>query len=166
MKATSRCRWPSRSLTGTSQRWRDGIGNDEKCAVKVARGGPAPLTNAGFPPADALHVYRTYYGFLFGSVLNELREVVTDAQESEDLLRLGLHRLPAEEFPHLRALANDLAHFDGAAELDLGLKALLNRTPGTTGRSQPSPVTLPLLSRPAAAASCLSAGRPHDSPRA
>ena len=83
------------------------------------------LTNAGFPPADALHVYRTYYGFLFGSVLNELQEVVTDAQESEDLLRLGLHRLPAEEFPLLRALANELARFDGAAELDLGLKALL-----------------------------------------
>lgn len=85
----------------------------------------ALLTNAGFPPADALHVYRTYYGFLFGSVLNELQEVVTDHQESEDLLQLGLHRLPAEEFPHLRALATELVNFDGAAELDRGLEALL-----------------------------------------
>ena len=83
------------------------------------------LTNAGFPPADALHVYRTYFGFLFGSVLNELQEVGHDAEEAEALLRLGLHRLPAEEFPHLRGLASELVSFDGAAELDLGLKALL-----------------------------------------
>lgn len=83
------------------------------------------LTNAGFPPADALHTYRTYFGFLFGSVLNELQEVVDDTEESEALLRLGLHRLPAEEFPHLRGLATELVRFDGAAELDLGLKALL-----------------------------------------
>ena len=83
------------------------------------------LTNAGFPPADALHVYRTYFGFLFGSVLNELQEVGQDAEEAEYLLRLGLHRLPAGEFPHLRGLVSELVHFDGAAELDLGLKALL-----------------------------------------
>lgn len=83
------------------------------------------LTNAGFPPADALHVYRTYFGFLFGSVLNELQEVGQDTEESEYLLRLGLHRLPAEEFPHLRGLVSELVRFDGAAELDLGLKAFL-----------------------------------------
>lgn len=83
------------------------------------------LTDAGFPPADALHVYRTYFGFLFGSILNELQEVTKDAEESEALLRLGLHRLPAATFPHLRALASELASFDGAAELDLGLEALL-----------------------------------------
>lgn len=83
------------------------------------------LTNAGFPPADALHVYRTFFGFLFGSVLNEIQEVVEDPEESEALLRLGLHRLPADEFPHLRSLVTELVHFDGAAELDLGLQALL-----------------------------------------
>ena len=83
------------------------------------------LTSAGFPPADALHVYRTYFGFLFGSVLNELQEVGLDPEESEALLRLGLHRLPAEEFPHLRGLASELVRFDGAAELDYGLKAVL-----------------------------------------
>ncbi|WP_404388799.1 TetR/AcrR family transcriptional regulator C-terminal domain-containing protein [Humibacillus xanthopallidus] len=83
------------------------------------------LTNAGFPPADALHVYRTYFGFLFGSLLNELQEVSHDPEESEALLRLGLHRLPADEFPLLRGLASELVRFDGAAELDLGLEALL-----------------------------------------
>ena len=83
------------------------------------------LTNAGFPPADALHVYRTYFGFLFGSLLNELQEVSHDPEESEALLRLGLHRLPAEQFPLLRGLASELVRFDGAAELDRGLEALL-----------------------------------------
>ncbi len=83
------------------------------------------LTNAGFSPADALHVYRTYFGFLFGSVLNELQEVGQDPEESEYLLRLGLHRLPAEDFPHLRGLVHELVCFDGAAELELGLQALL-----------------------------------------
>ena len=83
------------------------------------------LTNAGFPPADALHVYRTYFGFLFGSLLNELQEVSHDPEESEALLRLGLHRLPADEFPLLRGLASELVRFDGAAELDRGLEALL-----------------------------------------
>lgn len=83
------------------------------------------LASAGFPPADSLHVYRTYFGFLFGSVLNEMQEIGMDPEEAEDLLRLGLHRLPAEKFPYLRGLAGDLVHFDGAAELDYGLNAVL-----------------------------------------
>jgi AcrR family transcriptional regulator len=83
------------------------------------------LTKAGFPPADALHVYRAYFGFLFGSVLNELQEVGLDPVESEARLRLALHRLPADTFPHLRGLAGELVHFDGAAELDHGLRAVL-----------------------------------------
>lgn len=97
------------------------------------------LTNAGFPPPDALHVYRTYFGFLFGSILNEMQERGTDAEESEYLLRLGLHRLPAEDFPHLRSLATELLHFDGAAELDLGLKVLLIGLEAQLADHQPAP---------------------------
>ncbi|GAB5078888.1 TetR/AcrR family transcriptional regulator C-terminal domain-containing protein [Arthrobacter sp. AD-310] len=84
------------------------------------------LIGAGFVPADALHVYRAYYGFLYGHILNELQEFVVDPEENEALLRLGLHRLPAREFPRLRALAPDLAVYDGAAELDQGLDILLS----------------------------------------
>jgi AcrR family transcriptional regulator len=83
------------------------------------------LIGAGFEPADALHVYRAYYGFLYGHILNELQEFVVDPEENEVLLRLGLHRLPAREFPRLRALAPDLAVYDGSAELDQGLDILL-----------------------------------------
>lgn len=84
------------------------------------------LVVAGFEPADALHVYRAYYGFLYGHLLNELQEYVVDPEENEVLLRLGLHRLPAKEFPRLRALAPALADYDGAKELDQGLTILLS----------------------------------------
>jgi AcrR family transcriptional regulator len=84
------------------------------------------LVGAGFAPADALHVYRAYYGFLYGHILNELQEFVVDPEENEVLLRLGLHRLPAKEFPRLRALAPALADYDGSAELDQGLTILLS----------------------------------------
>jgi len=84
------------------------------------------LIGAGFRPSDALHVYRAYYGFLYGHILNELQEYVVDPEENEALLRLGLHRLPSNEFPHLRALGPVLADYDGAAELDQGLTILLS----------------------------------------
>lgn len=84
------------------------------------------LGTAGFAAADALHVYRAYYGFLYGHILNELQEYVVDPEENEALLRLGLHRLPAKEFPKLRALAPALAEYDGASELEQGLGILLS----------------------------------------
>ncbi|MFC0446807.1 TetR/AcrR family transcriptional regulator C-terminal domain-containing protein [Rhodococcus jostii] len=84
------------------------------------------LTAAGFTDADALHVYRALFGFLYGHVLNELQELVESPDESDDLLRLGLHRLPIGEFPRLRGLAPVLASYDGAAELERGLDILLS----------------------------------------
>ncbi|QCO99556.1 TetR/AcrR family transcriptional regulator [Arthrobacter sp. 24S4-2] len=83
------------------------------------------LIEAGFAPNDALHVYRAYYGFLYGHILNELQEFIVDPEENVALLRLGLHRLPSREFRHLRKLAPVLADYDGAAELDQGISILL-----------------------------------------
>ncbi|MFE7722923.1 TetR/AcrR family transcriptional regulator C-terminal domain-containing protein [Nocardia rhizosphaerihabitans] len=83
------------------------------------------LTRAGFTGADALHVYRALFGFLYGHVLNELQEVVERPEESDEVLRLGLHRLPITEFPLVRELAPTLAAYDGAAELERGLDILL-----------------------------------------
>jgi AcrR family transcriptional regulator len=85
----------------------------------------ALLTRAGFTGPDALHIYRALFGFLHGHVLNELQEVVDNPDETDDLLRLGLHRLPITEFPLLRSLASVLASYDGAAELERGLDILL-----------------------------------------
>ncbi|RTL64321.1 MAG: TetR family transcriptional regulator [Pseudonocardiaceae bacterium] len=83
------------------------------------------LIEAGFAPKGALHGYRLFMGFLQGHVLNEVQEQVADPDETDDLLRLGLHRLPAKEFPRIRALAHELATFDGRAELDEGLDIVL-----------------------------------------
>lgn len=84
------------------------------------------LTNAGFTDVEALHIYRAFIGFLYGHVLNELQELVENEEETNDLLRLGLHRLPLREFPLLRGLAPALAAYDGAAELERGLDILMS----------------------------------------
>jgi AcrR family transcriptional regulator len=83
------------------------------------------LTRAGFSGPDALHIYRTLFGFLHGHVLNELQELIENPDETDDLLRLGLYRLPITQFPLLRSLASALASYDGAAELERGLDILL-----------------------------------------
>ena len=83
------------------------------------------LTHAGFSASEALRINRAYVGLLYGHILAELHDVVINPDETDDLLRLGLNRLPPREFPLLRSLAPDLASFDGAAELDHGLDLLI-----------------------------------------
>jgi AcrR family transcriptional regulator len=83
------------------------------------------LIGAGFDARGALHAYRLYMGFLQGHVLNELQERVHDPDETDDLLRLGLHRLPVREFPRIRSLAAELAAYDGLQELDEGLDVVI-----------------------------------------
>lgn len=83
------------------------------------------LIKAGFSAPVALRAYRSFTGFLYGHVLNELQALVDNPDETDDLLRLGLHRLPVREFPRLRALSSALARYDGAAELEQGLDLLL-----------------------------------------
>ncbi|WP_330253435.1 TetR/AcrR family transcriptional regulator C-terminal domain-containing protein [Nocardia sp. NBC_00565] len=85
----------------------------------------ALLTRAGFGGADALHIYRAVFGFLYGHILNELQELVERPEETDEVLRLGLHRLPIAQSPLLRELAPVLAAYDGAAELERGLDILL-----------------------------------------
>jgi AcrR family transcriptional regulator len=100
------------------------------------------LTRAGFSGPDALHIYRALFGFLHGHVLNELQELVDNPDETDDLLRLGLHRLPIGEFPLLRGLASALASYDGAAELERGLDILLTGLLTTlTLPARPGPAT-------------------------
>jgi AcrR family transcriptional regulator len=83
------------------------------------------LIRAGFTDIDALHIYRLFLGFLHGHVLNELQELVENPEETDDLLRLGLHRLPIRDFPRIRHLAPALATYDGHTELERGLDILL-----------------------------------------
>src|ERR1700733_9469111 len=99
------------------------------------------LTHAGFSGPDALHIYRALFGFLHGHVLNELQELVDNPDETDDLLRLGLYRLPITQFPLLRSLASALACYDGAAELERGLDILLAGR--TTTLPSPDPGSSP-----------------------
>jgi AcrR family transcriptional regulator len=95
------------------------------------------LTRAGFTGPDALHIYRALFGFLNGHILDELQELVEKPDETDDLLRLGLHRLPIGEFPLLRGLASALACYDGAGELERGLDILLTGLTTTHVASTP-----------------------------
>jgi len=99
----------------------------------------ALLTRAGFNGPDALHIYRALFGFLHGHVLDELQELTVSTDETDDLLRLGLHRLPIGDFPLLRSLAPVLASYDGGAELERGLDILLTGLTTTLTPSRPHP---------------------------
>jgi hypothetical protein len=107
--------------------------------------GPTPCRCA----ALRLHVYRAFFGFLNGHVLNELQELVENPDETDDLLRLGLHRLPLSEFPLLRGLAHALACYDGAAELERGLDILIAGLAATLSLPGTGPPASPRTTRPA-----------------
>lgn len=85
----------------------------------------ALLTSAGFAGEDALHIYRVLFSYLYGHVITELQEVIEQPEETDHVLRLGLHRLPITDFPQVRSVATALASYDGAAELNRGLDLLL-----------------------------------------
>jgi AcrR family transcriptional regulator len=103
----------------------------------------ALLTGAGFTGVDALRVYRALFGFLYGHVLTELQEIVERPEETDHVLRLGLHRLPIGEFPHLRELAPTWASYDGLAELDRGLDILLGGLAAQLGLPDGAPAWAP-----------------------
>ncbi|MEV7770016.1 TetR family transcriptional regulator [Kitasatospora sp. NPDC086791] len=89
----------------------------------------AVLGRAGFDDATALAVYRTFVAWNLGFLLVGKRQVVDNPDEPEPVLRLGLHRLPAAEYPRLRALATRFAEFDDEAEMLTGLDSLLDAMP-------------------------------------
>lgn len=101
------------------------LGQRPQAMVRPLEDMLALLTRIGYSEVDALHIYRALFGFLYGHVLNELQEIVERPEETDDLLRLGLYRLPIGEFPMVRNLASVLAAYDGAVELERGLDILL-----------------------------------------
>ncbi|MFI9564486.1 TetR/AcrR family transcriptional regulator [Streptomyces rishiriensis] len=108
-------------------------------AVPVARR-PAPLLQltehilavlgrAGFDDPTTLTIYRAFVAWNLGCLLVDERPVVDDPDEPDLMLRLGLHRLPAADYPRLRALVPRLAENDGERDLMEGLDSLLSRMP-------------------------------------
>jgi AcrR family transcriptional regulator len=83
------------------------------------------LSRGGLTPVAAAAAYRRVIAFVMGRVLVELRPIAVDPDEPEPALRLGLHHLPALEYPHLREEVEHLTLFDGEAEFRAGLEALV-----------------------------------------
>ncbi|TVZ96563.1 TetR/AcrR family transcriptional regulator [Streptomyces sp. BK340] len=89
----------------------------------------AVLARAGFDDATVLTVYRTFVAWTLGCLLVDKRQVVDDSEEPDLMLRLGLHRLPAADYPRLRALVPHFAEYDDERELAAGLDRLLSGLP-------------------------------------
>ncbi|MFE7601767.1 TetR/AcrR family transcriptional regulator [Streptomyces sp. NPDC057494] len=83
------------------------------------------LRAAGLEDGAALRVYRVYMSWVLGYIVIDLRAVVDDPDEPDPAFRLGLHRLPARDFPMLRAYGPALAERGGEEQLAAGLDALL-----------------------------------------
>lgn len=87
----------------------------------------ALLEDAGLDEQRAAAVFRSCTAWVLGYVSVELRAMVDNPEESDPAFRLGLHRMPAQELPHLRATAPALAEQGGPEGLTAGLDALLDR---------------------------------------
>ncbi|NWF24875.1 TetR/AcrR family transcriptional regulator [Streptomyces sp. PKU-EA00015] len=84
------------------------------------------LHAAGLDDRAALRLYRAFISWILGYLVIDLREVVDDPDEPDPAFRLGLHRLPARDFPMLRALGQELAERGGEEQLTAGVDALLD----------------------------------------
>ncbi|MFE6053222.1 TetR/AcrR family transcriptional regulator [Kitasatospora sp. NPDC056446] len=85
------------------------------------------LRQAGLDDLDTLRLYRAVVGWVLGYLLVDKRQVIDNPDDPEPMLRLGLHRLPAAEYPHLRTLAPLLVDHEPEIELSTGLDLLLDR---------------------------------------
>ncbi|WP_377268039.1 TetR family transcriptional regulator [Peterkaempfera sp. SMS 1(5)a] len=90
------------------------------------------LSRAGFDDRAALALQRAVTAWVLGYLLVDKRLAVDNPEEPDPMLRLGLHRLPAADYPRLRATAPLLTDHDERAELAAGLDALLHAFPSPT----------------------------------
>ncbi|MGA5423916.1 TetR/AcrR family transcriptional regulator C-terminal domain-containing protein [Streptomyces lavendulocolor] len=91
------------------------------------------LHEGGLDTDTATAAHRAFTAWLLGYLLVDLRAMVDAPEEPDPAFRLGLHRLPAHDFPRLRESAPSLAGRGGRAELSAGVDALLDRVAGATG---------------------------------
>ncbi|MDH6515079.1 AcrR family transcriptional regulator [Streptomyces sp. SAI-208] len=87
----------------------------------------ALFDRAGMDERTAALVLHAVTAWLLGYFLVELRAMVDNPEEPEPAFRLGLHLMPAQELPRLRAIAPGLAERGGPEPLAAGLNALLDR---------------------------------------
>jgi len=88
----------------------------------------ALLKQAGLDDYRLQMTYRAVSAWVLGYVFGELQAMaVNNPDEPEPAIRLGLHRMPAQDFPRLRAAAPALAERAGEEGLAAGLDVLLDR---------------------------------------
>ncbi|WP_280922789.1 TetR/AcrR family transcriptional regulator C-terminal domain-containing protein [Streptomyces sp. MZ04] len=85
----------------------------------------ALLQDAGLSDGRAVRVHRAFTAWLLGYLFVELRAMDDDPGEPDPAFRLGLYRMPAQEFPRLRATALAMGDRGGPEQLSAGLEALL-----------------------------------------
>ena len=85
------------------------------------------LTAAGLDDRQAAEAYRAITAWTLGYILTDLQAVVDNPDEPDPAFRMGLHHMPAQEFPRLRATAPAIGESGGAEGLAVGLDALLDR---------------------------------------
>ncbi|MFE6157387.1 TetR/AcrR family transcriptional regulator [Streptomyces sp. NPDC056486] len=85
----------------------------------------ALLHDAGLGDRRMVQVHRAFTAWLLGYLLVELRAMDDEPGEPDPAFRLGLHRMPVQEFPRLRATAISLDVQGGTEQLAAGLDALL-----------------------------------------
>ncbi|MER5259784.1 TetR/AcrR family transcriptional regulator [Streptomyces sp. NPDC002855] len=85
----------------------------------------ALLHDAGLGGRRVVELHRAFTAWLLGYLLVELRAMDDEPGEPDPAFRLGLHRMPAQEFPRLRATAVSLDGQGGPGQLAAGLDALL-----------------------------------------
>ena len=113
-------------------------------AVPLARRPPAVLGDhesvlrllleSGLDERAAAAAYRAVSAWVLGYVFADLQAMVDNPDEPEAAFRLGLHRMPVQDFPTLRAITPALAERGGPEGLAAGLDTILDRwAPGQTG---------------------------------
>ncbi|MCX4668938.1 TetR/AcrR family transcriptional regulator [Streptomyces sp. NBC_01381] len=85
----------------------------------------ALLRDAGLSDRRTVQLHRAFTAWLLGYLLVELRAMDDEPGEPDPAFRLGLHRMPAQEFPQLRAIALALDDRGGPGQLAAGLDVLL-----------------------------------------
>ncbi|PWI14027.1 TetR family transcriptional regulator [Streptomyces sp. Act143] len=87
----------------------------------------ALLEEAGLGTDRSVGVFRVFTAWVLGYVSVELQAMVDSPEEPDPAFRLGLHHMPPQELPRLRAAAPGLAARGGPEGLVAGLDALLDR---------------------------------------
>ena len=86
------------------------------------------LTGAGFDARSATHAYNLIDSYIYGFVLQERNLPFKNAAELQEIGPMMLRQIPADVYPHLRKVAEELlaTRFDYGKEFEYGLDLILD----------------------------------------